>query len=130
MLDLTVKKKPRPIWFNLSPANLPAPGLVSIFHRISGLLLVLALIWLLYLLELSLDSEQGFLHVKEYLAHPLAKLAVLGLAWAFLHHFCAGIRYLLLDVHRGVELATARKTSFLVFAISLVLTLVLGAKLW
>lgn len=130
MPDLTIKKKPRPIWFNLSPVNLPVPGLVSIFHRISGILLVLGLIWVLYLLELSLDSELGFRHVREYMTHPAAKLALLGLLWAFLHHFCAGIRYLFLDVHRGIDLPTARMTSFIVFAVSLVLTVILGVRLW
>ncbi len=130
MSDLTVKKKPRPIWFNLSPVNLPVPGLVSIFHRISGLLLVLGLIWVLYLLELSLDSELGFRHVREYMTHPAAKLALLALLWAFLHHFCAGIRYLFLDLHRGIDLPTARMTSFLVFAVSLALALIFGVRLW
>jgi len=130
MPDLTIKKKPRPIWFNLSPVNLPVPGLVSIFHRISGIILVLALIWVLYLLELSLDSELGFSHVREYMSHPTAKLAMLGLLWAFLHHFCAGIRYLFLDIHLGIDLPTARMTSFLVFAVSLVLTVILGVRLW
>ena len=130
MLDLTIKKKPRPIWFNISPANLPVPGLVSILHRISGLLLVMGMIWFLYLLDMSLTSELGFRHVAEYLAHPISKLAMLGFAWAFLHHFCAGIRYLLLDVHRGIELPAARMSSFIVLAISLALTVIIGMKLW
>lgn len=129
MPDLTIKKS-RPIWFNLSPINLPVPGLVSIFHRISGLLLVLGLIWLLYLLDLSLGSEAGFRHFREYVAHPISKVAMLLLLWSFLHHFCAGIRYLLLDAHIGIDLASARRSSFFVFAVSLSATIVLGAILW
>ena len=129
MPDLTTKKA-RPIWFNLSPLNLPLPGLVSILHRISGLLLVAGLAWLLFLLEMSLASEAGYRHFREYIAHPLVKLALLGYLWAYLHHFCAGIRYLFLDIHKGIDLPTARKTSYAVLAVSLGLTAILGAKLW
>jgi len=60
----------------------------------------------------------------------LVKLLLLGLLWAFLHHFAAGIRYLLLDVHIGTALAPARASSFAVIGVSLVLTLIFGAWLW
>jgi succinate dehydrogenase / fumarate reductase cytochrome b subunit len=129
MPDLLLKKS-RPVWYNLSPLNLPVPGLVSIFHRISGLLLVLGLMWLLYLLELSLGSEAGFQRLREYMSHPISKLGMLVMLWSFLHHLCAGIRYLLLDLHVGIALAAARFSSFMVFAISLVATAVLGLLLW
>ncbi len=60
----------------------------------------------------------------------MAKLVLIGLLWAYLHHFCAGIRYLLLDIHRGIDLAPARRSSAVVLVISVALTLVLGARLW
>ncbi|HXC40793.1 MAG TPA: succinate dehydrogenase, cytochrome b556 subunit [Burkholderiales bacterium] len=123
-------KKPRPIWYNLSPVNLPAPGLVSILHRASGILLFLAIIWLLYLLDMSLASEAGFDHLKSYAANPIVKLAILVLSWAFLHHFCAGIRYLFLDLQKGIDLPAARATSFTVFAVSLILTVVAAVLIW
>jgi succinate dehydrogenase / fumarate reductase cytochrome b subunit len=129
MSDMTAKK-PRPVWYNLSPVNLPAPGLVSIFHRISGILLFLSILWFLFLLDLSLASPQGFARFTEYIAHPVAKLALLILLWSFLHHFFAGIRYLFLDIDVGVKLPAARASSFIVFAVSLILTVILGVKLW
>ena len=129
MPDLTAKRR-RPLWFDLSPLNLPLPGLVSIFHRVSGLLLFLGLVWFLFLLDMSLSSESGFEHFRSYVGHPIVKVALLALLWAYLHHFCAGIRYLFLDIDRGVDLATARKTSYAVLAVSLALTALLGAKLW
>lgn len=129
MSDTTVKK-PRPVWFNVSPANLPVPGLVSIFHRISGILLFGGIIWFIFLLDMSLASPLTFAHFTSYMAHPLVKLVMLVLLWSFLHHFCAGIRYLFLDIHVGVKLPAARKSSFAVFAVSLVLTVILGARLW
>ena len=129
MADLTIKKT-RPIWYNLSPANLPVPGLVSILHRISGLLLVLALVWLLYMLELSLSSEADYRHFIDYVSHPLTKLGMIVLLWSFFHHFCAGMRYLLLDLRIGIELSGARRSSFVVFVVSIGLTVIVGAKLW
>ena len=129
MPDLTAKKK-RPLWYNLSPLNLPLPGLVSILHRVSGAMLFLALVWFLFLLDMSLSSEAGFARTRAYVGHPLVNLSLLALLWAYLHHFCAGIRYLLLDIDKGVGLPAARASSYAVFAISLVLTALLGMKLW
>jgi len=77
----------------------------------------------------SLGSPEGFADIKAALTNPLAKIIQLGLLWAFLHHFCAGIRYLLLDVHVGVDLESARFSSKVVFAVSLLLTVVLGVTL-
>ncbi len=120
----------RPVWYNLSPVNLPIPGLVSIFHRVSGLALFAGMFWLLYLLDESLASAESFARFKAIAAHPLAKLVLLGFGWSFLHHFCAGIRFLLLDVHIGSSLEAARRSSGIVFGVSLLLTVILGARLW
>jgi succinate dehydrogenase / fumarate reductase cytochrome b subunit len=109
---------------------LPLPGWVSILHRISGLLLFLALVWMLYLLDRSLASEEGFEAVRRYAGLLPVKLSLLVLLWAYCHHFCAGIRYLFLDLDKGVDLATARLTSWMVLAASLALTVWLGARLW
>ena len=129
MPDLAAKRK-RPVWFNLSLLNLPAPGLVSIFHRASGAWLFLGLIWFLFLLEMSLGSEAGYEHARAYVAHPVVKLALLAFLWSYLHHFCAGIRYLFLDMDVGLPLAAARRSAFVVFAVSLALTVLIGARLW
>jgi len=129
MPDLTAKKK-RPLWYNLSPLNLPLPGLVSIFHRVSGALLFLGLVWFLFLLDMSLASEDGFARFRGHVGHPLVKLLLLGFLWAYLHHFFAGIRYLFLDIDKGVDLAAARASSYAVLAVSLALTVLLGMRLW
>src|SRR5713226_677151 len=97
MPDLAAKKQ-RPLWYNLSLLNLPVPGLLSIFHRFSGALLFLGLVGFLFLLDMSLASEAGFARFKTYVGHPLLKLSLLVFLWAYLHHFCAGIRYLFLDI--------------------------------
>ena len=129
MPDLTVKKR-RPLWFNLSPLNLPVPGLVSIFHRVSGVALFLGLAGFLYLLELSLASESGYARAGELLGHPIAKLLVIASIWALLHHMCAGIRHLFLDVDVGVSLHAARRSAFAVFVVSLALAASIAVRIW
>jgi succinate dehydrogenase / fumarate reductase cytochrome b subunit len=104
--------------------RLPPPGLVSIFHRISGAAMFLLLPLVLWLFELSLTSEGTFGRLKAFVGHPLAKLVLAGLLWALLHHMVAGIRFLLLDLHMGITRDAARKSALAVFAISLPLTLV------
>jgi succinate dehydrogenase / fumarate reductase cytochrome b subunit len=133
MANATIRK-PRPKYLSLGALlfeiRLPLAGWVSILHRISGLLLFLALVWLLFMLERSLASEEGFEAMRRYAGLLPVKLALLALIWAYCHHFCAGIRFLFLDLDKGVDLATARLTSALVIVASLALTAWLGVLLW
>jgi len=110
--------------------RLPLPGIVSILHRISGAGLFLLLPFLLYLFDLSVSSPETFATYKAIVGHPLVKLILFGLLWAYLHHFCAGIRFLLLDLHKGIELEQARQSARLVLIVSLTLTVILGVWLW
>lgn len=120
----------RPKHLALHKIKLPLPGFVSILHRVSGLVLFLALPALLLLLDQSLRSVETYTNLSEHLTHPILKLALLGVMWAFLHHFCAGLRYLAIDLHLLSNLAAARSSSKWVMAVSLALTIVLGVKLW
>ena len=133
MANATIRK-PRPKYLSLTALlfeiRLPLPGWVSILHRISGLLLFLAVVWLLFMLDRSLASAEGFESMRRYLGFVPVKLALLVLIWSYCHHFCAGIRFLFLDLDRGVDLATARRTGVLALVASLALTAWLGAKLW
>jgi succinate dehydrogenase / fumarate reductase cytochrome b subunit len=122
--------KKRPKHLDLRKIKLPLSGYVSILHRVSGALLFLALPPLLFLFDQSLRSIETYTSLTEQLAHPLLKLVLLGLLWAFLHHFCAGLRYLAIDLHLLPNLAAARASSRWVLGVSLILTVLLGAKLW
>jgi succinate dehydrogenase / fumarate reductase cytochrome b subunit len=123
--------KRRPVYLNLPRIRLPLPGVVSILHRVSGAaLFVFGIPLLLAGIEGSLASPESYAQLKAAAAHPLAKMMLLGFGWAFLHHFCAGIRYLLLDVHTGIELGPARRSSVIVLVVSLALTLAVGVRLW
>lgn len=120
----------RPKHLDLTKIKLPLPALVSILHRASGAVLFL-FIWLfLYGLERSLASPQDFAALKSMFAHPLVKLLLLGFLWAYLHHLCAGIRHLAMDLDYGTELAAARASSWAVLAVSIALTLAAGVMLW
>jgi succinate dehydrogenase / fumarate reductase cytochrome b subunit len=128
-------KKVRPKYLGLQALlfeiRLPLPGWVSIFHRVSGALLFFpAALWLLWMLDRSLSSPSGFDSVQRYAHLPLVKLALLVFIWSFCHHFCAGIRYLFLDLDKGLDKSTSRLTAGLALAGGLVLTAFFGAKLW
>lgn len=123
-------KKQRPKHLTLHLIKLPLSGIVSILHRFSGLLLFLALPLLLLALQYSLSSIETYTQLMAVLAHPLPKLLLMGLLWAFLHHFCAGLRYLAIDLHYLGNLAQSRSSSRLVLAASLMLTIFFGARLW
>jgi len=133
MANATTHKQ-RPKYLSLQAIlfeiRLPLAGWVSILHRVSGVLLFLSGIWLLFLLDRSLSSEAGFRSIQHYLSFTLVKLSLLVLVWAYCHHLCAGIRFLLLDLDKGVDKASARRSSIVVLVVSLLLTAFFGAKLW
>src|SRR5438477_7040959 len=88
----------RPKYYDLNLAHLPPPGLVSIFHRVSGLALFFPILpALLYLLQATLGSPEGYAQWRDFFSHPVMKLVMLGVIWLYAHHFWAGLRYLLLD---------------------------------
>jgi succinate dehydrogenase / fumarate reductase cytochrome b subunit len=128
-MNQAIVRKERPKHLALHLIRLPLPGIVSILHRISGAGLFLMLPFLLYLFDLSL-SESTFAEYKSWVSNPLVKLVLFGLLWSYLHHFCAGIRFLLLDLHIAGDLEPARQTSRIVLGVSLALTFVIGVMLW
>lgn len=127
MAEVSIKKRPKNL--DLTTIKLPLPGKVSILHRVSGAGLFLCLPLLLWVFGASLASAESFAMLKSALASLPAKVIVAGLLWAFVHHFCAGIRFLLLDLHIGIEKEAARKSAGVVFAVSIPLTLILWGVL-
>jgi len=128
-------KKDRPVYRNIGLAQLikyrlPWAGKVSILHRISGAVLFLSLPFILYLFDQSLASEMSYQKFQAFTGNILVKILCLGLIWSFLHHFCAGIRYLLLDLEIGVEKSEANRSAIFVFILGLALTAVVGLKLF
>lgn len=120
----------RPVYLDLLRIHLPLPGWVSILHRVSGVLLFVALPLAVWSLSVSLADEAGFRRIANWMAHPLARLAVLGLIWAFALHVLAGLRHLALDVHWGTDLKHARRSSFAVLVVSGCLTILAAWRLF
>lgn len=120
----------RPKHLNLLQIHLPLPGVLSILHRVSGVLLILALPFALAILQFSIASAEDYANVVEFCANPLVKIMVWGVAWALFHHLCAGIRFLLLDCHIGISLEAARTSTLIAFAASILLTVLFGVWLW
>ena len=118
-----MKPTARPVYLNLSRIHLPLPGWVSILHRVTGALLFAALPFGVWALSVSLSDEAGFRRVAQGVTHPLTKLFLLILIWAFAHHFFAGLRHLALDVHWGEALRSARRTSWAVLLATALVTL-------
>jgi succinate dehydrogenase / fumarate reductase cytochrome b subunit len=119
----------RPVYLNLLQIRLPVAGIMSIVHRITGALMFIAAPFLIYLLDLSLGSAQGFSRAGELIHSGLGMLVLFGVLWGLLHHLFAGIRYLLLDVHVGVEAPHYRYTAWAVLLVSPLLALLLTGVL-
>lgn len=132
----TAAHKARPQYRNINVSQivayrLPPAGIVSILHRISGALLFLVGIpFSLYLLQQSLTSEISFESYRAIVGSVIGKLVMLVLLWAFIHHAVAGIRYLLLDRHVGIQKEASRTSATAVLVVTAVLTLVVALKLF
>ena len=129
---ILVVKPARPVSLSLSPTKFrwPVTAMASIAHRLTGVGLFAGFAWLLYLLDLALGSAAGFDRAQALLAGSGAKFALLGVLALLAYHLFAGIRHLLLDLHVGDSLIAARRASWLVFALTAVAVLALGAWLW
>jgi len=124
-------KHKRPKHLDLLKITQPLPAIVSIMHRISGVLLFFPGIpFMLCGLQMLLESPESFDYLQSTFQSPGMKLILVGFAWLCLHHLCAGIRYLALDLHYGIELSQARASSKWVLFISILLTLSIGVLLW
>lgn len=110
----------RPFFLNLMAIRLPIGGIVSILHRASGAGLSLAVPLLLFLFSRSLHSPYYYERVTGLFSHGLGWLVGLGLLWALLHHFLAGLRHLGFDFGLGEGKERARQTAWLSLGLAIV----------
>lgn len=104
--------------------RLPAAGVMSILHRISGAGLFLLLPFLIYLLDMSLRSPLHFDKMSELITNPIVFIAISGVIWAVIHHFLAGIRHLMLDMHIGLSNESTTKWGFGITGIAITLSVI------
>jgi succinate dehydrogenase / fumarate reductase, cytochrome b subunit len=120
---------------DLPTYSLPAPGWVSILHRISGVLMFVLLPFILWIFDTSVSSEISYARFRHAFAGGaggvVLKLVALALIWAYLHHFIAGVRHVWMDVsHKAVTKSWGNTSARVTLVVSLLLTVVLGAKLF
>jgi len=139
---MTDSAKTRPVYRNIHVTQilsyrLPPAGIVSILHRVSGLLMFVLLPFVVWMMDSSLSSEISYdsftnVFVAGFAGIPawFVKLVVLGLLWAYLHHFIAGVRHLWMDATHSVSKAQGHSSALVTLGLSIALTVVLGAKLF
>jgi len=140
---MTESARQRPEFRNINAISdlptyrLPAAGWVSILHRVSGALMFLLMPFIIWMFDNSITSELSFATFAAafnvgigFVPGWFVKLVALGLIWAYLHHFIAGLRHLYMDINHAVTKEFGKSTAVLTLALSLGLTAVLGAKLF
>ncbi len=128
-VNIAVNSK-RPVNLDLRTIKLPVTAYTSIAHRISGVILFLFIAGLLWMLDTSLSSEDGFERVQAFLQNPLAKLVVWGVLSALVYHLIAGIRHLVMDAGVGEELESGKLGAKIVIVISAICIVLLGVWVW
>ncbi len=123
-------KTDRPVNLNLFVFSWPLAAMVSITHRITGVVLVAGIAFGLYALDLALSSPVGFADAAALMAQPLPKFIMLALLFVLMFHIVAGIKHLLLDFHLGDTVAAAKYGALSVIVLTLAITATLGALLW
>lgn len=125
-----MNKKSRPVFLNLMKMKFPPMAIVSILHRVSGVLLFIFIPFALYFLQQSLDSSQSFVQLKVLLSTPFMSF----LLWVFLsalaYHLLAGIRHILMDFGWGEGLSCARRSAYLLIVLEVIAIILLGVWLW
>ena len=127
----TLKQRPGPMrLIDATQYRLPLAAKLSILHRASGVIMFVLLPFVVWMFDMSVSSEVSFEVFTSVLSGWFAKLVVLGLIWAYLHHFCAGMRHLWMDATHSVSKQQGHSSAVATFVISIVLTIALGAKLF
>ena len=137
-------KNPRPVYRNIHVTDivsyrLPPAGIVSILHRVSGVVMFLLLPFIIWMFDTSVTSEISYDQFTSVFTAGCAdgavpgwffKLIALGLIWAYLHHFIAGVRHLIMDATHSVSKQQGHSSAVITLVLSVLLTVVLGAKLF
>jgi len=134
--------KPRPTYRNIHITQilqyrLPPAGIVSILHRVSGVLMFILMPFIIWMFDTSVSSEISFARFTSafnngigFVPGFLVKLVALALIWAYLHHFIAGVRHLWMDMTHSVTKEQGHSSAIVTLVSSVVLTVALGAKLF
>ena len=120
----------RPVFLNLLQIRLPLGGVLSIIHRVSGILLVVAIPVLIYFLQLLNGGEESFAQAQALLQTVSGKIIFSLITWTLIQHSMSGIRHLLMDLDFSYNKHIARTTAMVAFSFSFILIVVTGALIW
>lgn len=124
-------QNPHPVRFlDLAQIAMPVGAVTSILHRISGVLLALAIPVAAWLLARSLQDADGYRAVADRLGQPAIKLVAVLWVWALAHHLLAGVRHLLSDIDVGSRLQYARQSAWSVNVAGVAIALLSAWALW
>jgi succinate dehydrogenase / fumarate reductase cytochrome b subunit len=122
--------KKRPVNLDISTIKLPITAYVSILHRISGIFLFAGAALLLWMLDASLDSQEGFNSISDLAANPICQIILWVVLAALAYHSVAGIRHLIMDFGIGESLKGGQTGAKLVLVIAIVLFVLAGVWIW
>ena len=123
-------KDPRPVNLNLLTIRFPIPAIISILHRITGVFLYFVIPLMLYGLQQSLNSEEKYAEIQNYFTQPVGKFLLWAFLAAFLYHFVAGFRHLLMDMRIGMDLRSGRISARIVALVAFLLIALAGYYIW
>lgn len=123
-------KKQRPVNLDLATIRFPAAAISSILHRVSGVIMLVAVGLLVWALSVSLQSPQGFASIHELFTGWFAKFVAWGIFTALAYHLLAGVRHMIMDLGYWEELDSGRISAQAIFVLAIILSALAGVWLW
>jgi succinate dehydrogenase / fumarate reductase, cytochrome b subunit len=123
-------KKQRPVNLDLTTISFPAPALASILHRVTGVAMFFALVFVIWAWAVSLSSPEGFEQVRLVLQSFIAKFIAWGTITVLLYHMIGGIRHLIMDMGHWEELKSGNTSAVVTIVLWIVLAVLAGVWLW
>lgn len=120
----------RPVFLDLTKLKFPLPAIVSILHRISGIVIFLSLPLWLWMLSQSLRSQQSFAQLQQQITQPFFKIILFLASAAIIYHVVAGIRHLIMDLGFAETLKGGRIAAWTALLVSIVLVILVGVCIW
>ncbi|MEP0354808.1 MAG: succinate dehydrogenase, cytochrome b556 subunit [Paraglaciecola sp.] len=123
-------KKQRPVNLQLNTISFPPAAITSILHRITGVALFFALMFVIWAWAVSVSSSEGFSFVQEQMSGPLGLFVSIGTISALLFHVLGGVRHMIMDLGHWEELQSGDLSAKIIIAAWIILTVVIGVVLW
>lgn len=125
-----IVKKQRPVNLQLNTISFPPSAIASILHRVTGVAMFFALLFVIWAWAVSVSSNEGFDLVKEVMAGVLGKIVAIGTLSALIYHILGGVRHVIMDAGHWEEIQSGNNSAKVMIALWVVVTIVVGVVLW